>query len=218
MNRIKTFARRGRAALLTLVAVGALSAGALAMASQASADGQAKKITLASLAKQVATLRSQNAALRRSITAPGKRTRVIGVAGATGARGPQGPPGTTGLQGTVGATGSSGAPGAPGAAGTARAWATISPGSATTPPKIARGVNVASVTRLGTGTYCVFLGAGLSVDVAALVTPHGGSAQHRFAQSLPGGCGLSQPGNGIQVATWDQTNALVDIDFDVLIP
>jgi pilus assembly protein FimV len=213
MNPIKTFARRGRATLLALVAVGALSAGTLALAPQASAGGQAKKITLASLAKQVATLRSQNAALRRSITALGKRTRVSGVAGAAGAPGPQG------AQGPPGAAGAPGAQGAPGAAGSARAWATISAGSATTPPIIRRGVNVASVTRVDTGVYCVIPGAGLaSAEVAALVTPHSGSTQRRFALTLPGGCGLAQPGNGIQVATWDQANAPADTDFDLLIP
>src|SRR5262245_31069594 len=146
MNRIKTFARRGRAALLALVATGVLSAGALVLAPQASADGQAKKITLASLAKQVATLRSQNAALRRSIRALSRRTSVVGVAGATGAPGPQG---ATGPQGAAGAAGPAGAPGGPGAPGTARAWATINGATAT----ILRGANVASVAQLDPGGY-----------------------------------------------------------------
>src|SRR5262245_22124001 len=215
MNRIKTFARRSRAALLALAAVGALSAGALALAPQASADGQAKKVTLASLAKQVATLRSQNAALRRSITALGKRTRVTGVAGATGIPGPQG---AQGPPGAAGAAGAPGAPGAQGAPGTARAWALINGGSATESPTIRLGVNVASVTRIGTGQYCVILGAGLTSDVAALVTPHAGSSQHRFAMTLPGGCGVGQQGNGIFVTTWDQTNAPVDALFSLRIP
>jgi collagen type I alpha len=162
----------------------------------------------------VATLRSQKAALRRSITALSKKTSLAGVAGATGARGPQG---MTGPQGTAGATGSPGAPGAPGAAGTARAWATIRGTSATA--TIERGTNVASVTRSGTGVYCVFLGAGLApVDVAALVTPHRGSAARKFASTSPGGCGLSRPPGGVQVDTWDQTNAPVDTEFDLLIP
>jgi Collagen triple helix repeat (20 copies) len=213
MNRIKTFARRARAALLALAAIGALSAGALALAPQASADGQSKKITLASLAKQVGALRSQNAVLRRSISALGKRTRVTSVAGAAGITGA---PGAQGAQGPPGAVGAVGPPGPPGAPGTARAWAMIN-GQAT-PPTIRLGVNVASVTRLGTGAYCVILGAGLTVDVAALVTPHAGSSQHRFAMSLPGGCGIGQQGNGILVATWDQTNAPVDAVFDLLIP
>jgi hypothetical protein len=217
MNCIRTFARRGRAAILALVAVGALSAGALALAPRASAGAQPKKITLASLAKQVATLRSQNAALRRSITALGTRTRVLGVAGATGPRGPQGSPGTTGLPGPAGAAG---APATPGAPGTARAWATIGRGSATTPPKIGRGVNVASVTRSGAGHYCVFLDAGLNAgQVAALVTPHslGLQVSKRFAASLPGGCITGQR-SGIFVDTWDETNTPVDTDFDLLIP
>jgi pilus assembly protein FimV len=215
VSRIKTFARRGRAALLAVVAVGALSAGTLALAPQARASGQAKTITLASLAKQVAGLRSQNAALRRRVAALGKRTRVIGLAGATGAQGAQGPPGTIGPPGTAGAAGSPGAPGTPGAAGTARAWATINGASAT----ILRGMNVTRVARAAPGLYCVFLAAGLDPNgVAALVTPHGAGGDRIFASTFPGLCGTTGPGGGVQVSTWNAANASVDASFDLLIP
>jgi hypothetical protein len=217
MNRIKAFARRGRAALLALAAIGALSASALALAPQASAGGQAKKITLASLAKQVATLRSQNVALRRSITALAKRTRVTGLARVAGIPGPQGAQGPPGAVGAVGAVGAAGTPGAP---GTARAWATIN--GRTTPPTIRRGEHVASVIRFTPGVYCVLLDAGLDPrDVGALATPHLGGAFNRlFAAATPAGCNvLGQPGGlGVLVNTWDQTDALTDSDFEVLIP
>jgi hypothetical protein len=147
---------------------------------------------------------------------------VIGVAGATGVRGPQGAQGPQGPPGTAGATGSPGAhgaPGAPGAPGTARAWATISGDFAATPPTIRRGVNVASVRRSATGVYCVFLGVGLDPQVvAALAMPHGGTGERKFASTTPGGCTDGGQKTGVLVSTWDQTNSLVNTNFDVVIP
>jgi hypothetical protein len=76
---------------------------------------QAKKPTLAALAKQLKALRAQDAALRRRVTALSKRVSVAGVpgvAGLQGARGPEGPSGPQGLQGLPGAQGIPGPVGA----------------------------------------------------------------------------------------------------------
>src|SRR5262245_46004468 len=63
---------------------------------------QAKTPTLAALAKQLKSLRSQDAALRRRVAALSKSVSVAGapgVAGIPGARGPEGPQGLLGFPG-----------------------------------------------------------------------------------------------------------------------
>jgi hypothetical protein len=95
--------RRPRSPMIAVTA--ALVVGA-AVAVPALAGGklreQAKKPTLASLAKQLASLRSQDATLRRRITALSKRGSVAGLAGAVGPTGPVGPAGTAGAAGAPG--------------------------------------------------------------------------------------------------------------------
>jgi hypothetical protein len=96
------------AALAVLATGAAVAVPALAGAHREHAK---KPPTLASLAKQVAALRSQDVTLRRRITTLSRKTSVAGVAGA------QGPRGLQGLQGPQGGPGSPGAPGAQGPAG-----------------------------------------------------------------------------------------------------
>src|SRR4249919_1108509 len=84
--------------------VGAVAlAAAAAVAVPALAGGahgeQAKKPTLASLAKQISSLRSRDATLRRTVTALSKKVPVAGVSGSIGAAGASGPAGAQGAQG-----------------------------------------------------------------------------------------------------------------------
>jgi hypothetical protein len=104
------------------LAVGALLAiGAAAPVPALAGSGhreQAKKTSLASLAKQLKALRAQDAMLRRRLSALSRKVSVAGlpgVAGLQGARGPEGPSGPQGLQGSPGAQGLPGLPGSVGA-------------------------------------------------------------------------------------------------------
>ena len=91
--------RRSWSSGAALVGVAVLAVGT-AVAVPALARGghreDAKKPTLVSLAKQVASLRSKDATLSRQVAALSRKTALPGPAGATGAAGPAGPGGPPG--------------------------------------------------------------------------------------------------------------------------
>ena len=116
---------------------------------------------------------------------------------------PAGPKGDKGEKGDKGDKGD---------AGSARAWGSIS-----STGSIVQQVNVASVTKFGTGVYCVFLTGVNPTTAGAVATPHGGSGNRGFASVSPGGC--SSAGNtGIQVNLWNSANALADTSFTIVVP
>ena len=83
-------------------------------------------------------------------------------------QGPAGAQGPAGDQGVKGATGTPGTPGTPGAPGSARAWVQVSSTGAIVAPK---SFNITSVTKQGTGAYCVTAGGGLTnLNSVALAT------------------------------------------------
>jgi hypothetical protein len=94
-------------------------------------------------ANSVGTKQLRNAAVTRSKISGGT------LAALKGKRGPQG---IQGIQGIQGLKGDKGDTGAPGGNGTARAWAVV--GSA---GDVSNSHNVVSVTKFGTGDYCVEL-------------------------------------------------------------
>jgi len=118
-------ARRGWGWWIIPAGVAVLTAGAAVALPALAGDGQrsqAKKPTLASLAKQVAALRSQDATLRRRLEALSKRPSVAGLAGPIGEVGPQGAKGDPGAPGSAGAPGLKGDTGAPGPTASAYAY------------------------------------------------------------------------------------------------
>ena len=147
---------RGRHALATatvaLIAGAALTTPAVAGTGQ---RHQSKPLTLAGLAKQLTTLRAQNAALQRRLTALGKKTSVPGLPGARGATGSAGPTGPAGSAGSAGAAGPAGAAGAPGAPGQAVAFALVHPDGTLEPAAgLNKNITAANVSHPSTGVYC----------------------------------------------------------------
>ena len=109
---------RRRRALGVMVGAAVVVIGAATAVPALAATGgqeQGKKPTVASLAKQLNALRSQDAALRRRVAALTKRVSVAGVPGVAGLQGARGPEGPAGLQGLQGAPGLQGIPGPVGA-------------------------------------------------------------------------------------------------------
>jgi hypothetical protein len=76
-----------------------------------------------------------------------------GASGSDGSDGAQGPIGPEGPQGPMGLTGP---PGDQGPAGTARAYATVNPSCPGNACTVALSKDIASVTRVSTGNYCVW--------------------------------------------------------------
>lgn len=115
-------------------------------------------------------------------------TGPAGPAGPTGPTGPAGKDGAAGLPGAAGAPGATGAPGAPGAAGaagtpgaagTARAFAFVDPDacvSGTCALDLSKAKGITSVTRVGTGQYCVAATGLNPATTPALVTTERGNS------------------------------------------
>jgi len=117
------------------------------------------------------------------------------------------------LRGPQGPQGVQGGPGQPGAAGSARAYAAIE-ADANLPPAFLSGPHpgFASVTRTGTGVYCVSA-PGLPVEQlnAGLVSVH--------SPGSPYFVGATVCTSGVEVWTRTAAGVLVDnIDFNVLVP
>lgn len=84
---------------------------------------------------------------------------------------------------------------------------------------LVRSRNVAGVSRLGVGLYCVWLDPSVGLaEASALVTPQAGSAQAYVATVFVGGCS-SAAGSGVQVSIRDLfTGQHADATFHVAIP
>ncbi len=117
------------------------------------------------------------------------------------------------LRGARGPQGVQGVPGQPGAAGSARAYAAVE-ADVSQPPTFLSGPHpgFTSVTRTGTGVYCV-AAPGLSVEQldTALVSVHSPGSAYFVAATVCTG--------GVEVRTRTATPALADhIDFNLLVP
>jgi hypothetical protein len=158
----------------------------------------------------------------RGPAGPTGATGPQGSTGNTGATGPQGPKGDTGAagpQGAQGPQGPQGATGPQGPAGAARDVGSVYPGDASTPasfrPEGLKGW--VSVTRVGTGSYCLRPDASITLGNAVVLVSlgnNGGAGPGSAAAS--GVCSFSPL--EYSVRTWNASGAAADQNFTAIIP
>jgi hypothetical protein len=142
-----------------------------------------------------------------------------GAQGQTGDRGPQGPQGPRGARGPRGLTGPRGATGASGAPGSARAWAVVDHEG-----KLLKGFNIASVSKIATGLYCIEPGGGIGPANAAALATLDYSDQPVFSTdgivvfSETAGNSCTDPSRQFEILTVDSDSHFKDDGFDFMVP
>jgi hypothetical protein len=125
-------------------------------------------------------------------------------------RGPRGLMGPAGPAGPAGAAGPAGPAGPTGPSGAAKAFARILAGGDVDDPR-ARGITDGSVSKPGTGVYCVDIEGGAINAVASIDA----GATGQIATSVL--LGVCPSGKEVEVRTFDSTGAAADRPFFLLV-
>jgi hypothetical protein len=164
---------------------------ALVLASTGSAVA-ASFITSKQIKDGTITAKDINKKALRQLKGPRGQQGLQGLQGPKGDKGDKGDTGPAGAKGDKGDPGTPGANGADGAAGTAKAFALI---TAAGTVSNSRAKNVTSVTKVGTGDYCVAVDGANAQQEAAVASPDwSGDAtaaqavSHVEYRSSSGGC------------------------------
>jgi hypothetical protein len=143
---------------------------------------------------------------------------VTGEGEATTSKLVKGPRGKRGKRGPAGPAGPAGPQGAQGAPGSAKAWAVVySAGN------LVKGFNIASVSRVGTGLYCIATSNGTNTtNSAALATPDwsdiavaNGDTVQVVSEEAFNGC---SPKTQFEIRTVDSSNVAKNLGFDFMVP
>jgi hypothetical protein len=189
------------ATLALFIALGGSSYAALKLPKNSVGSAQLK-------ANSITSTKIKAGSLRANDLSSAARSRLRGPRGPRGTQGPVGKTGATGRTGPRGSTGPRGP------AGSARAYAQVVADSGQPPiftqnvPNLAFG----SVSRTGTGVYCL---------AAPLLTIPQRSAAVVSVHELGGGylVGAGLCTNGVEVHTWSAAGAPVDnVDFNIWVP